>query len=59
MTNDAPSPAETYEHYLSPAMADPFTRILLEIVGPQRSARVLDLACGSAVIRTARLHSPG
>lgn len=23
MTNDAPSPAETYEHYLSPAMADP------------------------------------
>jgi ubiquinone/menaquinone biosynthesis C-methylase UbiE len=50
MTNDAPSPAETYEHYLSPAMADPFTRILLEIVGPQRGERVLDLACGTGSV---------
>lgn len=50
MTNNAPSPAETYEHYLSPAMADPFTGILLETVGPRHGERVLDLACGTGSV---------
>lgn len=50
MINDAPSPAETYEHYLGPALADPFTRLLLEIVSPQRGECVLDLACGTGSV---------
>lgn len=47
MTDHGPSPAETYEYYLGPAMADPFTQILLGYVSPRQGERVLDLACGT------------
>ena len=44
------NPAETYEEYLDPAIADPFTRVLLEYAAPQPSERVLDLACGTGSV---------
>jgi ubiquinone/menaquinone biosynthesis C-methylase UbiE len=40
-------PAETYEPYLGPAIAHPWTRVLLEIAAPQRVERILDVACGT------------
>lgn len=50
MTDNGSSPAETYEHYLGPAMADPFTRILLEYTAPRPGERVLDVACGTGSV---------
>jgi SAM-dependent methyltransferase len=43
-------PAETYEQYLGPAIAHPWTRVLLEIAAPQRGERVLDVACGTGSV---------
>jgi ubiquinone/menaquinone biosynthesis C-methylase UbiE len=40
-------PAEVYERYLSRNIADPWTRVLLELVSPQFGDHVLDLACGT------------
>ena len=44
------SPAEIYGRYLGAAIADPFTRGLLEHAVPQRGERVLDLACGTGSV---------
>ena len=44
------SPAETYERYLGPTIAEPFTRLLLERAAPRRGQNVLDLACGTGVV---------
>jgi ubiquinone/menaquinone biosynthesis C-methylase UbiE len=45
-----PNPAETYEHYLGPAIADPWTRALLEYAAPQPGERALDVACGTGSV---------
>ena len=45
-----PSPAEVYEHYLARAIADPWTRVLLELASPQSGEQVLDLACGTGSV---------
>jgi ubiquinone/menaquinone biosynthesis C-methylase UbiE len=45
-----PTPAETYEHYLGPAIADPWTRVLLEYAAPQPGERALDVACGTGSV---------
>ncbi|WP_397475004.1 class I SAM-dependent methyltransferase [Pusillimonas sp.] len=42
--------AEVYERYLSRAIADPWTRVLLELASPQPGERVLDLACGTGSV---------
>lgn len=44
------SPAEIYERYLGPTIAEPFTRLLLERAAPRRGQSVLDLACGTGVV---------
>jgi ubiquinone/menaquinone biosynthesis C-methylase UbiE len=44
------NPAETYEHYLGPTIADPWTRVLLEYAAPQPGERVLDVACGTGSV---------
>lgn len=41
------SPAEAYEQYLGPAIAVPWTRVLLEYARPQPAERALDIACGT------------
>jgi ubiquinone/menaquinone biosynthesis C-methylase UbiE len=46
----SPNPAETYEHYLGPAIADPWTRVLLEYAALQPGERVLDLACDTGSV---------
>jgi len=46
----SPSPAETYERYLGPAIADPWTRVLLEYAVPRPGERVLDVACGTGSV---------
>lgn len=43
-------PAETYERYLGPTIAEPFTRLLLERAVPRGDENVLDLACGTGVV---------
>ena|SRR5690554_635038 len=43
-------PAEVYERYLSRNIADPWTRVLLELVSPQFGDHVLDLACGTGSV---------
>lgn len=50
--NDQPSPnpAETYEQYFGPTIADPWTRVLLEYAAPQPGARTLDVACGTGSV---------
>lgn len=48
--NGSSSPAEIYERYLGPAIAEPFTRLLLERAAPRRDQSVLDLACGTGVV---------
>jgi SAM-dependent methyltransferase len=57
----APAPAEAYEHYVVPAMFEPFVADLLERAAPQPGARVLDLACGTGIVarRVAPLIMPG
>ncbi|ABI58353.1 Methyltransferase type 11 [Nitrosomonas eutropha C91] len=42
--------AEVYERYLSRAIADPWTRVLLEFASPKPGERVLDLACGTGSV---------
>lgn len=44
------SPAEVYERYLSRTIADPWTRVLLEIAAPEVGEHVLDLACGTGSV---------
>ena len=44
------SPAEVYERYLSRAIADPWTRVLLELASPKPGERVLDIACGTGSV---------
>jgi len=44
------SPAEVYERYLSCAIADPWTRVLLELASPKPGERVLDIACGTGSV---------
>jgi ubiquinone/menaquinone biosynthesis C-methylase UbiE len=43
-------PAETYEQYLGPAIAHPWTRVLLEIAAPRPGERALDVACGTGSV---------
>ena len=47
---DIESPAEVYERYLGRAIADPFTRVLLDCAGPRPGERVLDLAAGTGSV---------
>lgn len=44
------SPAEVYEQYLGPAIAVPWTSVLLEYARPQPGERALDVACGTGVV---------
>lgn len=44
------NPAETYERYLGPAIADPWARVLLEYAAPKPGERVLDVACGTGSV---------
>jgi len=44
------TPAETYEQYLGPAIADPWTRILLDYAAPLPGERALDVACGTGSV---------
>ena len=44
------SPAEVYERYLSRTIADPWTRVLLEIADPEIGEQALDLACGTGSV---------
>lgn len=46
----SPNPAETYEQYFGPTIADPWTRVLLEYAVPQPGERVLDVACGTGSV---------
>jgi ubiquinone/menaquinone biosynthesis C-methylase UbiE len=46
----SPTPAETYEQYLGPAISDPWTRVLLEYAAPQPGERALDVACGTGSV---------
>jgi len=50
INEQGPNPAETYEQYLGPTMADPWTRVLLEYAAPQSRERVLDVACGTGTV---------
>lgn len=43
-------PAEIYERYMGRAIADPFTRVLLDYAVPKRGERVLDLASGTGSV---------
>jgi SAM-dependent methyltransferase len=56
-----PAPAEAYEHYVVPAMFEPFVADLLERAAPRPGARVLDLASGTGIVarRVAPLVVPG
>ena len=45
-----PDPAETYEQYLGPAIAHPWTRVLLEFAAPKPGEWVLDVACGTGSV---------
>lgn len=44
------NPAEVYERYLGPTIADPWTRVLLEYAALKSGERVLDLACGTGSV---------
>jgi ubiquinone/menaquinone biosynthesis C-methylase UbiE len=44
------NPAEVYEQYLGPAIADPWTRVLLDYAHPQPGEDVLDVACGTGSV---------
>jgi ubiquinone/menaquinone biosynthesis C-methylase UbiE len=45
-----PNPAETYERYLGPTIADPWTHVLLTYAAPQPGERALDVACGTGSV---------
>jgi len=45
-----PNPAQTYERYFGPTIADPWTRVLLEYTDVQPRQHVLDLACGTGSV---------
>src|SRR5262245_10419783 len=45
-----PDPAETYEHYCGPTIADPWTRVFLEYAAPQPGERALDVVCGTGSV---------
>ena len=45
-----PDPAETYEEYFGPTIADPWTRVLLAYAAPQPGERALDVACGTGSV---------
>jgi SAM-dependent methyltransferase len=47
---DIESPAEVYDRYLGRAIADPFTRVLLDSARPRPGERVLDLAAGTGSV---------
>jgi ubiquinone/menaquinone biosynthesis C-methylase UbiE len=49
------NPAESYERYFVPALADPLARDLIEVAALRSGERVLDVACGTGVV--ARLAS--
>ncbi len=44
------NPAEVYEKYFGPTIADPWTRVLLEYASLKSGERVLDLACGTGSV---------
>lgn len=44
------SPAEVYERYFGRAIADPFTRVLLDCANPKLEEVVLDLAAGTGSV---------
>jgi ubiquinone/menaquinone biosynthesis C-methylase UbiE len=46
-SEQASKAAQAYENYLGAAIADPWTRVLLEYAAPRPGERVLDLACGT------------
>jgi ubiquinone/menaquinone biosynthesis C-methylase UbiE len=46
----SPNPAETYEQYLGPTIADPWTRVLLEYAASSPGERALDVACGTGSV---------
>ncbi len=46
----APNPAETYDHYLGPAIFQPLSTFMLERAAPRAGERVLDLACGTGIV---------
>lgn len=50
MNQPEASPAEVYEHYLGPAIAHPWTHVLLEYAAPRPGERVLDVACGTGTV---------
>ena len=47
----SPNPAEVYEQYFGPALFSPWARVLLEYAAPQPGERVLDVACGTGIVR--------
>lgn len=49
-SEQASKAAQTYENYLGVAIADPWTRLLLEYTAPRPGERVLDLACGTGSV---------
>lgn len=53
------NPAEVYERYLGRAIADPFTRVLLECAGPKQGDRVLILLRARAARRVTLRRSWG
>ncbi len=44
------NPAEAYEQYLGPAIAEPFSRMLLDRAPPRQGQHILDLACGTGIV---------
>lgn len=50
--NESPNvnPAEAYEQYLGPAIAEPFSRVLLDRAAPRQDQRILDLASGTGIV---------
>lgn len=44
------NPAEAYEQYLGPAIAEPFSRMLLDRAAPRQGQHILDLACGPGIV---------
>lgn len=44
------NPAEAYERYLGPSIADPWTHVLIDHAAPRQGEKVLDLACGTGSV---------